>query len=193
MFAIYLVYISFEIFIFCANFFNTNFLTTENDNSYTTVRNVVYRSIQERVNFAKYVVSRVKEDVIEEFGTILESSNKTIKADKIFYSPVGNFREWLLLDSQLLYCVYCVCCDNNNLSKNVALANGVDYNQPAYRLKQHLTQHEKSKLHSVCKHEYLKAVSPDPVEWNYDDQVSKNREILKSIIRVIIFSATHGM
>lgn len=147
------------------------------------------------MNFVQYVVSREKEVVIRDFVSSRDASEKVVNAEKIFYDLGGdakNWREWLLLDDNLFYCVYCLCFDVHNLSKNISLTKGIDSKQSAFRLKQHLSRHEKSNLHCICKNEYIKAISPELVICNYDERTLRNREIVKSIIRCIIFSATHG-
>lgn len=100
-------------------------------------------------------------------------------------------REWLLHEDQSLYCVYCLCF-GGDLSRKIPLVRGINPEQPAHRLVQHIRSHESSNLHRVAKQEYVNAVQGSMDRIKYSPEANCNREILKSILRAIIFCATHG-
>lgn len=165
----------------------------ENNIDCLSVLNIKGRNNQQKKSFVQYVLSRNEQEVVHEFCLNNQTSIK--HGWKIFHredEDVSDYRNWLSLDGKYLYCVYCLCFDNRGLSKNISLTKGIDSSQPISRLNQHLKRHEDSRLHNLCKDEFLKVNSTIPQMCHYDERTSRNRNIVKSIIRTIIFNATHG-
>lgn len=156
------------------------------------VHDVRCRADNERANYVQFIVSRSEDEVLSEYNSVYSDG----RYEKIFYKQDPNketkiWREWILYEEKNFYCVYCSCLDTHNISKNVRLTKGLDSDAPLSRLTQHITTHENSKLHKIFKNDFLKAVSPAN-STNFNQRTAHNREIVKRIIKVIIFNATYS-
>lgn len=90
-------------------------------------------------------------------------------------------REYVLFENDKFYCAYCVCFAR----KVNRFVEGVDYTQGC-RMVDGLNKHETSAHHKLAEKNFLKANSDLPRE-----NCSK-REVLRILIKIIIFIATHG-
>lgn len=112
--------------------------------------------------------------------------------NKIFHRINGNeeeYREWILFENNTFFCVYCLCF---SAMKKHRLIQGIEYVREC-RITDALKTHEKETHHERAKSIYLDLVSNIP--FNRDDRnahQSEKRVVLKAIVKIIIFIATHG-
>lgn len=168
-----------------------------------TVYNVQSRSQAEKVVFVKYVLSRSIEEVLSEVnlkfpqasgsGTYknFQSVFYVYQKDKIHHPE--HFRDWLLFDSDKLFCAYCLCFSSSNLKAISLLCTGIDSKQPIHQINQCIRRHEASKFHEISKNEYSKAACDDVAKnENFTENVKETRNVVKMILKIIIFIITHS-
>lgn len=84
------------------------------------------------------------------------------------------------------FCAYCIC---NSLSANHRLIQGIKY-EKGCRISEILKHHETEKNHIYAKNIYAQSTSTcDPDE---EKRRKDKRIVLKNIVKIIIFQATHG-
>lgn len=108
--------------------------------------------------------------------------NPRSNAYEIFYGADGAKREWLYFENNNFYCAYCLCfspCTNHRL------VNGIEYTVGC-RVTDALNRHEKEPHHNRAKGVY------ERFDSNRPKCDLGTRQIMKIIIRIIIFIATHG-
>lgn len=106
--------------------------------------------------------------------------------NKIFLRENGEQREWILFENNNFFCVYCVCF---SLYEQHRLITGINYEKNC-RISEFLKRHETEKHHIYAKNVYAdKALT-------CETERQKNRSdkwiVLSSIVKIIIFQATHG-
>lgn len=105
--------------------------------------------------------------------------------NKIFYRMTNNEqeqREWLLFENNYFFCVYCVCYSS---LKRHRLIEGIEYVRNC-RVTETLNSHEFEAHHIRAKTVFLDMTS------GCETNQSENRIVIKSIVKIIIFLATHG-
>lgn len=117
---------------------------------------------------------------------------KTNKTRKIFFrikDKQEHKREWLLFENNKFYCAYCLCFA---LRPN-QLVNGIEYVQGA-RITDNLNKHDKAPFHNHAIGIYSKLIADSDAQQETPQSVSANakRSVLRCIIKIIIFIATHG-
>lgn len=106
--------------------------------------------------------------------------------NKIFFRADGMQREWILFSSNKFFCAYCLCF---SLCNNHRLVVGIDYVKKC-RISETLKLHETEKNHISAKNIYFgKAEARD---CENKENASDKRIVLTSIVKIIIFLATHG-
>lgn len=95
-------------------------------------------------------------------------------------------REWLLFENNSFFCVYCLCY---SLYERHRLISGIDFVKNC-KITELLNKHENEAHHVRAKNIYVEKIS------NCDPQEKTNRSekriVLTTIIKIIIFQATHG-
>lgn len=131
-----------------------------------------------KVAFINDVISQIG---IPAFFKPLPNSN----GNKIFYRMTNNGqeqREWLLFENNVFFCVYCLCF--SSLKKH-RLIEGIEYVRNC-RVTETLNSHEFEAHHNRAKAVFLDMIS------GCETNQSENRMVVKSIVKIIIFLATHG-
>lgn len=153
---------------------NNNFVETEIDQ----IRN---STTEAKIEFITNVIS--KTNIPSDFNKIPRS-----RPEKIFYEIKDGKqckREWVLFFQNKFYCVYCVClsplCGNR-------LVIGVEYVKGC-RISEYLSSHEHESNHTGARNRYSELVSPNSGENMCQ---SAKRNVMRSIVKIIIFIATHG-
>lgn len=102
-----------------------------------------------------------------------------------------DLRKWIYCDKGKVYCVYCFCISTLSLN---ALIEGVNTNQLVSMITKALRNHEISSIHKISKHKYLKFISEfdDASTIVYNETSMQNRAIIKVVLKIVIFLATHG-
>lgn len=153
---------------------NNNLVETEIDQ----IRN---STTEAKIEFITNVISQT--NIPSDFKKILRS-----RPEKIFYEIKDGKqckREWVLFCQNKFYCVYCVCfsplCENR-------MVLGVEYVKGC-RISEYLKSHEHELHHTSAKDRYSELVSPNSGENTCQ---SAKRNVIRAIVKIIIFIATHG-
>lgn len=122
-------------------------------------------------------------------------------ANKIFNRINGDCqekREWLLFRDNHFYCTYCLCFSAN---RNARLVKGAEY-KAGCRITQIVNLHENERHHLSAEKMFQSAHSsndkkPAPTgdagtSSNGGMQADEKRSVLSTIVKIIIFIATHG-
>lgn len=134
-----------------------------------------------KLDFIKNVVTRI--DIPANFVRIKNSPT----GEELFHTFVNgekHRREWLFLQDSHFFCVYCICFSKQN-GTNI-FANGVEY-KPKCRISQKLKLHENESHHNLAKSTYLSLVGN-----SISGEGVQKRNVIKIILKVIIYISTHG-
>lgn len=103
-------------------------------------------------------------------------------------------RKWILCEEEKLYCVYCVCFKNHDQQKSNCLIEGLKTDKLVSALTRAIRNHEQSTLHKICQQKYFKALCniDNDYEITYNEGVTEQRTIVTTVLKIIIFLATHG-
>lgn len=110
--------------------------------------------------------------------------------EKIFYHTLDGKqirREWLAFHDNKFFCVYCLCfsaSDDNN-----PLIKGVEYVKNC-KITEKLNYHQTTTHHKLAKETHLNLISNGSQEGIHR---SESKEVIKTIVKIIIFIATHGL
>lgn len=141
------------------------------------------QNIEIKVAFAKNVISQ--KDIPAEFVPIPRSC-----PEKIFYrindDGEKQRREYILFENNKFFCVYCLCFSPREINR---LIKGIDY-VPGCRISNILSVHENEALHKLAIKEFDRINGNDPAQGDIDKP--ERRNAIKSIVKIIIFIATHG-
>lgn len=113
---------------------------------------------------------------------------KTNSIRNIFYrikDGIEEKREWVLLENNYFYCAYCLCF----ALKEHRFAKGVEYVKSG-RITDSLNKHDEESYHKHAVATFLKLNADSQVGSSQSD--SSKRTVLRAIIKIIIFIATHG-
>lgn len=121
-----------------------------------------------------------------------ESTWKTNSTKKIFFrikDGCEEKREWLLFDNNHFYCAYCVCF----ASKENQFVKGVEYVKGG-RITDNLNKHEKQEQHQRAMGTYAELNANCRLKscQGVPRTATAKRIVLRSILKIIIFLATHG-
>lgn len=94
-------------------------------------------------------------------------------------------REWVLFDENKFYCAYCLCFALNDSR----FVKGFEHSQGC-RITDLLNKHEQGTYHILAKKTFLKHDSAH--QQDITEAVSAKRNVLRTLIKIIIFIATHG-
>lgn len=145
-----------------------------------TIRN---QCDDEKLKFIRNVLART--EISETFPMDLKINRR-----KIFYrikDGTEEKREWVLFENNKFYCLYCVCF---SLQKNQFVL-GVEYKKGC-RLSDNLKKHDDAAYHNLATNAYLKFdpnLQQEVHEYVYE---SSKRNVLRIIVKIIIYIATHG-
>lgn len=150
-----------------------------NNNNYVGIE---IDCIRNNTNEAKneIITSVIKQtEIPADFKPIARSN-----VEKIFYEiqdDERHKREWVFYFNNKFYCIYCLCL--SPLHEN-RLVKGIEYSKNC-RIVEKLTNHGKELNHNTAKNDYLRSIGL------YEGGDSR-RNALKCIIKIIIYTATHG-
>lgn len=124
--------------------------------------------------------------------------NKTSTSGKLEY------RQWIYVEDNIFFCLYCVCFGNEinrNKGKLAQPTIGVNYNNVGSRLIYKLHIHENSASHKYSEKLFLRIwnesihSNSNGVSPMQDALQSQNplRNAINCICKIIIYLATHGM
>lgn len=94
-------------------------------------------------------------------------------------------REWVLFESNFFYCAYCLCF----ALKEHRFVKGVEYVKSG-RITDSMNKHDEESYHKHAIAAYLKLEADSQGEPCPSD--CPKRTVLRAIIKIIIFIATHG-
>lgn len=149
------------------------------DDNYThdVIRN---KSDGDKVVFIKSIISQ--KGIPASFGGYQNSY-----VHKIFFRDDGEQRDWILYENNKFFCVYCLCF---SLREKHRLIAGINY-EKGCRISEILKLHETEAHHNRAKNIYAeKTTTCDSEERK--KRLDK-RIVLDTIVKIIIFQATHGM
>lgn len=148
------------------------------NNNLSEQNNIRNKSIEHKVNFVKNVISQI--GIPLDFKPIVYCI-----AENIFYQSVDGKscrREWVLFQNNKFHCGYCLCfsaLEGNRFVKGVEYVKGC-------RITSLLQLHARETHHQLAKNSYWNLVSKDKIEH------SEKRNVIKIIVKIVIFIATHG-
>lgn len=106
--------------------------------------------------------------------------------NKIFFGADNKKREWILFENNKFFCVYCLCF---SLYKKHRLIKGINYEKNC-RISDALKHHETERNHIRARNIYF-----DMVPTCGSERIKKPSDkwiVLSSVVKIIIFQATHG-
>lgn len=139
------------------------------------IENIETKNQEEKLLFVQSVINA--ESIHNNFVP-----NSKLNVNKIFYSN-GVKREWILFEDNRFYCAYCLCYSS---WRNHRLINGIEC-IAGCRITDTLNRHEEE-----AHHKRAKSVFQERSLNGNNHRQSTMREILKIIVRIIIFIASHG-
>lgn len=148
-----------------------------NNNNSANIRN---KSDEIKVNFIKNVLSQTG---IPQNFIALPKSNE----NKIFFgfkNDETQRRDYILFENNTFYCVFCLCF--SPLAEN-SLTQGVKY-VPGCRITTKLGIHDNSANHQLAQNVYAEKST----NLNGGIQQNSKRNVLRIVLKIIIFLATHG-
>lgn len=157
---------------------NVIIMADENNNG--QCNRIRKETITNKVSFIKNAISR--EGVPANFKPLPRCNT-----EKIFYTINAEGkqqREWLFFEENKFFCAYCVCFSPADTNR---LVEGVTY-QAGCRLPDKLHGHERESKHIAAKNIFTAHVSGKAAEEDRGEKWNA----LKSIVKIIIFIATHG-
>lgn len=160
---------------------NNNILEQNNDQLFLDF--IKNGSNDEKVDFIKNVAAHT--DIPVHFVRIKNG----LCGDKIFYKWIDGERyrrEWLLFQNNRFFCVYCFCFSQLNSKKPNQFIEGVEYATKC-RISDKLSRHENESHHALAKSTYLRLN-----EGCISDEGVQKRNVIKIILKIIIYIATHG-
>lgn len=113
---------------------------------------------------------------------------KTNSTRKIFYRIKNGHeekREWVLFENNYFYCAYCLCF----ALQEYRFVKGVEYVKGG-RITESLSKHDEESYHKHAMGTYMK-LNADFQEATSQPE-SLKRVVLRTIMKIIIFIATHG-
>lgn len=102
-------------------------------------------------------------------------------AEKMFFRENGERFEWILFENGKFFCAYCLCFSSNRKNQFIA---GHEYSMGS-RCRATFNQHEKGKHHIIAKNIYVG--KPESKNERSDKRITLN-----SIVKIIIYQASHG-
>lgn len=147
-----------------------------NDNNHTNLYEAICnKNLPEKLAFVQSVIS------CSTFTSSFVPTSTQCNLNKILFNKSNEKREWLLFQNNHFYCAYCLCFSASTV---VSLQTGVA-NVIGNRITDTLNRHDEQHHHLHAKETYERHIS----DGQFDN---KTREILKIIVKIIIFIATHG-
>lgn len=134
-----------------------------------------------KLDFIKYVISET--DIPFLFKPLVGSHS----SNKIFYKDVDGEklkREWLLFQNNTFFCAYCLCFSRSNVTNR--LIKGIEHVKGC-RITEKVKSHEDESHHKLAKLTYLNLV-----ENTISSEGVQKRNVIKIIVKIIIYIATHG-
>lgn len=126
---------------------------------------------------------------------IAKTKTRPDHCKKLFYDDNNEIREWILVDNNIFYCLYCICFgqENNNTIIDELSKDGINYINTNTRLSQKLKRHEDTKTHIYSQKMYLKAFSKLSLDGlPKTDYSNEFRNAIRCAVKATIFLATHG-
>lgn len=155
---------------------DANVLSNINSNVITDIKN---KSDEQKVVFIKNTLSQR-----EIPGNFVRLQNS--KPEKNFFRENGERREWVLFENDKFFCAYCLCFSSHQKSRLIV---GFEYNKGC-RCTDVLKKHENEQNHISAKNIYIGKISTCDSEIK---QKRRNKRMaLDSIVKIIIYQATHG-
>lgn len=148
------------------------------DDKYTSdvIRN---KSDEQKVIFIKNVISQ--KGIPVNFVAFEKSY-----ANKIFFRENEVQREWIFFENNKFFCAYCLCF---SLRAKHRLIAGINYEQKC-RISETLKLHETEANHIRARDIY--AENSTTCDLKEMKNRSDKRIVLNTIVKIIIFQATHG-
>lgn len=125
---------------------------------------------------------------------VAKSQTRADHCKKLFYDDKNQIREWIFVDNNIFYCLYCICFgqENNNTIDELS-KDGINYNNTNTRLSQKLKRHEDTKSHIYSHKMYLNAFSKFLLDGLHKTDYSNEfRNSIRCVVKAIIFLTTHG-
>lgn len=146
------------------------------------VNTIKNESNENKLDFIRNVLEQT--EIPDNFAPTWRISNKR----KIFFRIKDGReykREWVLYENNNFYCAYCLCFAINENR----FVKGFEYSQGC-RITDNLNKHEQEVHHILAEKTFSKNDSDHQQETT--EAVSTKRNMLQTIIKIIIFVATHG-
>lgn len=157
-------------------------MNDENNNENNEITYDVVRN-RDKETKLEYVKKNITQSEIPSNFEAIANSN----GDKIFFEEKDGQkikREWILFQDNKFYCIYCLCF----AVKENLWVKGIIYGKNC-----RIT--EKAKIHGNEKHHiFAKNIYSRESNCGIQEQISQSpkRNIIRAIIKIIIFLATHG-
>lgn len=150
------------------------------------------------MNSYKYITNKTKADKLnfirENSICGIPSSFNPLRGscpEKIFFRinahGQNKSREWILFNNNLFYCSHCLCFSTK---KQGPLIDGVEYKKNC-RISEILKNHEAGAHHIHATNIFISYRGGAPAT-SCDIPANEKRGVLCSIVKIIIFLATHG-
>lgn len=140
---------------------------------------ITNKSDEQKVVFIKNTLSQ--QEIPANFVPLPNS-----KLENIFFRENGERREWILFENGKFYCVYCLCFSSHRKSRFIS---GIEYKKGC-RCSEALKKHENEINHISAKNIYVGKLPTCDSEM---EQKRRDKRIaLDSIVKIIIYQATHG-
>lgn len=163
--------------------------------NFLSTANIQGKTKPDKVLFVNYILSLPELEVITEFKTTKTANKKQIQnifSEAIYHGEQFETtyvaRNWLFIEPNKFYCVYCLCFGTAQLKSNDFLTDGLVLDQQLCRLTQIIRRHESSKYHDVNRNIYLRSKGSP----SHTEDKEKARIVIKAIIKIIIFIVTHS-
>lgn len=163
-------------------------MSESNNNKNYCAENYVVNTIRNQTDeFKLEFIRNVSAQV--EIPVAFKPSWKTSGTRKLFY-PIKDGkeqkREWVYFEENKFYCTYCLCFA---IKKN-QLVEGIEY-VAGSRMGDKLQKHDQAAFHKLAESTYLKFDCD--IQQEACEAVSAKKNVLRSIVKIIIYIATHGM
>lgn len=147
------------------------------------VQNIGTKGNYEKVDFIRKVLLFSDQEQCASFEPESKPKFNKKQTDKLFFNKDDKPREWIFVEKNIFYCVYCKCFAEGRSEDEISTI-GINFNASHSRLSQKLLRHEESGTHALAQKVYQNMLT------NRNHPI---RESVKCIIKSILFLATHGI
>lgn len=149
------------------------------------------KDVRDKISF---IESEIQESLNK---PIPQTTRTTPKFQNIFLDKEKNRKEWIVMHDTNLYCLHCLCFSENR-TDDISTKNGLSTISKDGKVSQKVNRHELKQSHRIATSLYHQRKAET---LNQKDSyvplrsfiVERYREVVRCIIKVVLYIVTHGI